>query len=111
MIFIELYSDVDGNIDGFSIKGHADYAEYGNDVVCAAVSMIAQTTALALQELLHIPIELTMEKGYMACFVPKGCRYGRQWEDAQLLFKTLKLGLENIEETYRENIRVIMKGV
>lgn len=33
------------------IDGHAGYAEYGNDIVCAAVSAILQTAQLGLIKL------------------------------------------------------------
>jgi uncharacterized protein len=31
--------------NGFSIFGHAEYEEYGKDIVCSAVSFLAQTIA------------------------------------------------------------------
>jgi uncharacterized protein YsxB (DUF464 family) len=31
------------------MKGHAGYAEYGQDIVCASVSAIIQTALLGLQ--------------------------------------------------------------
>ena len=34
--------------DQIIIKGHANYAEYGNDIVCASVSSIAITTINAI---------------------------------------------------------------
>lgn len=33
------------------IKGHAEYAEHGKDIVCAAVSAILQTAQLGLSEI------------------------------------------------------------
>lgn len=44
---IEIYL-TNGSIE---IDGHADYAEYGNDIVCAAVSAILQTAQLGLMQL------------------------------------------------------------
>lgn len=34
--------------EGFIIEGHADYAEHGRDIVCSAVSAIAQSTRIGL---------------------------------------------------------------
>lgn len=31
-------------IDGFTISGHANYADHGSDIVCAAISSIALTS-------------------------------------------------------------------
>lgn len=34
-----------------TIKGHANYAEHGQDIVCAGVSAIIQTAILGLEEI------------------------------------------------------------
>ncbi|MBZ4664921.1 ribosomal-processing cysteine protease Prp [Mahella sp.] len=109
MISVKFYKAEDGSIKGFSIDGHADYGDEGSDIVCAAVSMVAQTTALSMQELLNIPIRLEMDKGNMICLLPD--EYERSRDDAQLLLRAMELGLKNIEQGYKGNIRVIEEGV
>ena len=37
MIKVKYYYDDDFSIKGFCLKGHADYAEIGYDIVCSAV--------------------------------------------------------------------------
>ena len=49
MIRIKL-TKKDNVIEKVEIKGHADYADYGKDVVCSAVSSIACTALLGLIE-------------------------------------------------------------
>ena len=34
----------------YTVYGHSGYAEYGNDVICAAVSMLTHTIAESLKE-------------------------------------------------------------
>ena len=36
------------SIDSITIKGHADFDQYGKDIVCAAVSSISLTTCNAI---------------------------------------------------------------
>ena len=36
---------------GINIEGHAEYAEHGQDIVCAAVSAILQTAQLGLMQI------------------------------------------------------------
>ena len=36
---------------GFIVKGHADYAPYGEDIICSAVSAIVQTAQMGLERL------------------------------------------------------------
>ena len=42
MIKVNLLNNKE-NILGFEISGHADYDEYGKDIVCSAVSILAYT--------------------------------------------------------------------
>ena len=39
---------IKGNIDNITIKGHANYDEYGKDIVCASVSTMYITTINAI---------------------------------------------------------------
>lgn len=36
--------------DGFLVKGHAEYAEHGKDVVCASISAISQMIAIEIED-------------------------------------------------------------
>ena len=42
---------------GFSAKGHAGYADAGEDIVCAAISALTQATEYGLTEVIHAPVE------------------------------------------------------
>lgn len=43
-----LISAKDNNIKQINIKGHADYDDYGKDIVCSSVSSITITTVNAI---------------------------------------------------------------
>jgi uncharacterized protein YsxB (DUF464 family) len=50
----EIEQDVKFNVEsvtGFRTEGHAGYAEYGNDIICAAVSILVMTTINSIEEL------------------------------------------------------------
>ena len=49
MITITLQHDPDGWIESFCASGHAGYAADGPDIICAAVSVLAQTAIGSLQ--------------------------------------------------------------
>ena len=55
-------------------RGHAGYAERGEDIVCAALSVLVINTLNSLEELCGLPIrpEEDEEKGRIACSFPKG---------------------------------------
>ena len=46
MVRIEVYTDTAGRIHGFAAKGHSGFAPHGQDIVCAAVSVLLQTAVL-----------------------------------------------------------------
>ena len=50
MINVIVYKDGKGLIEGFSLKGHAGYAEHGSDIVCSAVSMLTINTLNSISE-------------------------------------------------------------
>ena len=50
MIKATIIKSSDGRYRGFEVSGHAGFAEYGNDVVCAAVSMLVINTVNSIEE-------------------------------------------------------------
>lgn len=46
---------------GFSVTGHAGYAEYGQDIVCAGVTSAVQLTINGITEILQLPADVEVE--------------------------------------------------
>ncbi len=74
MLEITFFRDGDGRFAGFAARGHADFAEYGQDIVCAAVSAILQAARLGLEHYAAGEIEATQERGLMRLVVGEGRR-------------------------------------
>lgn len=49
--------------DGITIEGHANYAEYGKDIVCAGVTALFQSLAKSIEDLTRDKIEYNAEPG------------------------------------------------
>ena len=47
---------------GFSISGHAGYADYGKDIACASVTSAVELTADGITEILGLPAELNLQE-------------------------------------------------
>lgn len=91
-----------GEILGFSCKGHADFADAGTDIVCAAVSSAAYMAVNTVTDVLAInPVMLFAEDGRMAIRV-------NQKDEAicRPIFQGLKLHMIQLEEQYGNNLRV-----
>lgn len=89
------------NDDGFSLKGHAGYAPHGQDVVCAAVSVLVQTFCASVEELTTDKIKADMTAGNAVI------QYGNLSKEAQLLADSLFVGLQMIADNYPENVQIV----
>lgn len=94
---------------GFEAVGHANWGAYGEDIVCAAVSALTQTTALGLTKVLAIDCQIVVKEtdGALFCLLPDGLSQ-EQWERAQLVLNVFYTGLMAImdEVEYRKHLSV-----
>ena len=103
MISVTLYQN-EGHIYRVSLMGHAGYAEHGEDIVCAAVSTLTINTLNAIEAFTTEPMKqlaLNQKKGYIDVLFPDR-QAGIYKDEADLLLKTMSLGLESIKEMYGE---------
>ncbi len=76
-------------IEGFDITGHAGFAETGEDIVCAAVSVLAINTINKNGGLLQVALS----------------DEGRNDPAVQLILSSLELGLKDVEQSYPKYIK------
>ncbi len=82
---------------GFEASGHADFDEYGKDIVCAAVSSILQHASYILRELGG---KIERHKGYLKVTgVPEN-------ECAKTVLEMTRKSLLSIQKRYPENLKV-----
>ena len=93
------------NINSFEFRGHANSAEYGQDIVCASVSGISQTILLGLIDILDDNIKYKIESGYLYFIIPNNIDIDILGK-VNVLTNTLMLGLENIKKNYSEYIYI-----
>lgn len=86
--------------NGLSIKGHAHYAEIGKDIVCAAVSSLAQTLIYSIEELTEEQIQYDIKPGTV------DINYRDLSANAQLLVDSFFVGVNMIADNYPDNVRV-----
>lgn len=107
MIIADFSKNETDNIIAFTISGHAEYGDYGKDIVCSAVSALTFSTINNINRFLEINFQLDIketEEGYLsASFNEKSSD-----KDLQLLLKHLYFGLEGIEEEYSKYIKLNM---
>ena len=98
MIKVKIYQK-NKEIDKIIIQGHADFDDYGKDIVCAGVSVLTFTIANKLLEISKNDINENNNK-FIFNLIDKN-------KDVELLVETLIFGLKSIEKQYPQNIKIV----
>lgn len=107
MIYVEFTKKAD-LFHSVLVTGHAEYAEHGSDIVCAAVSSQVISVENSLQSLLNVNVITEVDEvegGYLKLTLPT-LHLSVQSKKAQLLMQHLHLALSVIAENYPEYVSV-----
>ena len=99
-----------GNPVGVHVSGHANMGEYGEDLVCAAVSAIVQTAILGITEVCHIQAGVSVEEGNTTCILSKDASTD-EIRRAGIVFDTMIAGLRSIRQAYPKTLKFRNKEV
>lgn len=83
-----------------SMKGHAEYEDFGKDIVCAGVSSIITTTINAIIKYDKDSIKYTSKSGNVTINIIK------HDEIVDLLINNMKDLLKELETNYKKNIKI-----
>ena len=90
-----------GQIVECHFQGHAGAAPYGEDIVCAAISMLSQTSILGLHEVAQQTMEYQMEDGELHILLSEPIN-----ESGQAILETMLIGIKNVADQYSDFVRV-----
>ena len=97
MTHVSIIKTRTGEYKGFNCIGHSGYAEAGEDIVCAAISVLVINTINSLDQLASQKIKLVTneEEGLI------DCRFENDINDkSKLLLDSMILGLQEIKKQY-----------
>ena len=101
MIDVRIFKRKTGEVYGFTIKNH------GNEIVCAAVSILAQNTVNSVEKFTDGAFKCEHdESGGYIFFEHEALKNGGELRDAALLLKSMVLGLEGIRDVYKNEIKI-----
>lgn len=107
MIRAVVWTKPDGTPRKITVDGHADYDEYGRDIICAAVSALTLTAANAVEQFTEDQVDVEAKEGHFVMVFP-----GTISQASALLANTLVLGLQGIADSYGEQfIRIRFEEV
>lgn len=109
MIKVTIYKTAQDVYTGFKSQGHAGYAEYGQDIVCSAVSVLIINTLNAIERFTEDKVIVTSKENDGLIEAKFEAVPGH---DARLLMDALVLGLQEIHDDYQgDYIRLLFKEV
>ncbi len=106
MINVDIKLNDEGQITDVIMDGHADFAEHGQDIVCAGASAVVFGSVNAIIGLTaeRPDIDYSDEGGY---FHVRSVDTSN--EQAQLILQSMLVSLQTIEEEYNEYIKLNLK--
>ena len=102
MITIKIERDHRQAVAGFSVEGHANTAPHGQDIVCAGVSALIQTSVFGLERYLKREIALQQNGANFAVRL-----VGVPDDQTQAILETMILGLTEIAKLNPQNVRIL----
>ena len=87
------------DVKSLTVSGHANYDEYGKDIVCAGVSAVVTGGINALENQVE-NIEIINEENKLGVKVINSNEY------IQIILKTIIIQLETIENSYKKYIKI-----
>lgn len=95
MIKVVFYKDSDGDYTGFQVKGHAGFAAYGQDIICAGVSVLTINTVNSIEALTgdRFQYKADEKKGWIEVRF-----FSKISKETTLLLNSFQLGLNGIKE-------------
>ncbi|MDD5948862.1 MAG: ribosomal-processing cysteine protease Prp [Lachnospiraceae bacterium] len=109
MIRVTFYENPDNVILRCTLKGHAGYADKGQDIVCSAVSMLFINTANSIEAFASDKFSMKTDarkNQYDFSFLEHPSK------EAQLLMNSLMLGLNSVHDQYGSDfLKITLKEV
>lgn len=115
MIHVKIFRNQKGYFNRYTISGHSGYDIKGQDIVCAAISVLAQTALMSLVEVCGVKEEeikyfIDEEKGILDVILPKNMDKSIK-DKTQIVLKTLELGIKSVIAIYPKYIILEYKEV
>lgn len=98
-----------GMIQSFTMSGHADFSNHGEDIVCAGASAVSFGAVNSVIKLTGVQPDIEMgDGGFLRCTVPDDLPSAVQ-EKVQLILESMIVSLQTIEQEYGKHIKITFK--
>lgn len=93
----------DGRFSGFQLSGHAEYDDFGLDIVCASITSAVQLAVNTIIESFDIPAEIVKEDNFLSFKIPDS--FGKNEPGIRVL-ESLRVHMDCIAESYEGTLEV-----
>lgn len=104
MLEVRFRRDSRNRLSSVFAAGHANWADAGDDIVCAAVSAILQAAWLGLVEHAHIELDADRSSGNLHLVIPPA---ERDRDDVRAIVATAELAVEQIAHQFPAFVRAV----
>lgn len=103
MIHVTVNINDEGQVYAFTMSGHAEFDEYGKDIVCAGASAVVFGSANAVINMTDVNPKINMneDEGLFHFEVDEP-----EVEKLQIILESMIISLKTIEEEYGEYITI-----
>ena len=92
---------------GIRVSGHAGYAPAGEDIVCAAASVLITTCANAMESVAGLEPLVSQDEAAAEISVALPPALSPEQEhDAQVVFRTVLQGLRDVAQEYPKHLKI-----
>lgn len=108
MTKIEVFKE-NGRIVRYKATGHAEYADLGEDIVCAALSTTLQFPLAGMQEVLEITPKFEIDSdGYLEVDL-RGMDFSFKEREVNTLLESMLVMLKELSKGYPKNLKLVEK--
>jgi hypothetical protein len=98
-----------GRIVKYKATGHAEYADMGEDIVCAALSMAMQFPLGGMQDVLSITPRFEIDSdGYMEVDL-RGMDLSSKEKEVQTLLESMTVMIKELSKEYPKYVKLVEK--
>ena len=109
MVSVKIFKNRNDEYVGFSCKGHAGYGEYGQDIVCSALSMLVINTINSIESLTgcKFTVDASEDEGIIKLSFESIAS-----DEAKLLIDSMILGIKSVRKQYgKSHVSLSIKEV
>lgn len=114
MIEVKIFRDDKGLINRYKILGHANYKAHGEDIVCAAVSILGYTALRSIVDVCGLKEnEISYKEDEETGFLDVKLLINNEdlrIKNIQIVLKTLVVGIISLIESYPKYVTLEYRG-